>query len=311
MAVKRHWHLSLTKTDSAKVYQFNLPYKLDLWLLVVVAALLLTIAASFVYVGLQHTDIVRMKRLAEENRLLRDKLVSMSDEIDMITAKLKRMESWEDSIRADENLKSINKEIRAMGTGGLPQIDTTFELFDSKLHNRYNKVMQKLNHLQRRSEFSSQTHAELLEKVKLKDEIYCNTPSIYPAFGRISSPYGWRRKHPVTGRRSFHHGIDIANARGTPIYATADGVVEKAKYSNLLGRMIIINHEFGYKTKYGHLAKMLVTNGDKVKKGQIIGLMGASGRRSTGTHIHYEVSHYGKTRNPWYFLNKLEEDIKL
>ncbi|MCB5230548.1 MAG: M23 family metallopeptidase, partial [Candidatus Cloacimonas sp.] len=132
-------------------------------------------------------------------------------------------------------------------------------------------------------------------------------PSIYPAYGRISSPYGWRI-HPISGRRIFHNGLDIANQLGSPIYVTAEGVVKETGYNRSYGRYIIITHKFGYETMYAHLQKSLKKRGEQVERGEIIGHMGSSGI-STGSHVHYEIRRYGKTVNPYQYLNKMEEDI--
>ena len=220
--------------------------------------------------------------------------------------KLKLMENWEDKIRSDKNFKSINKEIREMGVGGLPQVDTTFTYSD-ELNLDYNITLNKIIQLKSKVKFDYQTHEQLFNLVELKDALYKNTPSIYPTYGRISDPYGWRT-HPITKQRVFHYGLDFGNITGTPIYATADGVVRSTGKQKYFGKFIAISHKFGYQTNYAHLHKMYVKKGDEVKRGQIIGEMGNSGR-STGTHLHYEVLRYNKYRNPYKYLNKLEDDI--
>jgi murein DD-endopeptidase MepM/ murein hydrolase activator NlpD len=105
--------------------------------------------------------------------------------------------------------------------------------------------------------------------------------------GWVSSDFG-RRIDPLTGQRAFHPGVDIAGPANSTIYATADGTVTFAGVNGPYGRMIEIEHALGYRTRYGHLAKMHVKTGDRVILGQRIGIMGASGR-TTGMHLHYEV----------------------
>ncbi len=119
----------------------------------------------------------------------------------------------------------------------------------------------------------------------------------------ITDRFGPRR-HPVTGERKFHNGIDYRAATGTPIYATADGAVEYSGFHKKsgYGNLIIINHNFGFKSYYGHLKKNLVRSGRLVKKGQLIGYSGNSGI-STGPHLHYEVRYLFKPLNPAPFLD--------
>lgn len=129
-------------------------------------------------------------------------------------------------------------------------------------------------------------------------------PSIYPAFGEIVDGFGMRPS-PFTGEDEYHWGIDLANDPGTPIYATASGVILKTKYEEGYGKFIRIDHQNGYETLYGHMSSFKVREGDIVKKGQIIGYMGSTGK-STGPHVHYEVWAGGSKVNPADYLNLIE-----
>ncbi|MEL7197994.1 MAG: M23 family metallopeptidase [Pseudomonadota bacterium] len=122
-------------------------------------------------------------------------------------------------------------------------------------------------------------------------------PSMRPVTGgRISSQYGMR-VHPVLGRRKMHHGIDIAAPTGTPVYASADGLVGRANWFSSYGLYISIDHGAKLETRYAHLSRLAVAAGDTVKKGDIIGYVGSTGR-STGPHLHYEVRVDGLAVNP-------------
>ncbi|MGC9417586.1 MAG: DUF5930 domain-containing protein [Rhodovulum sp.] len=123
---------------------------------------------------------------------------------------------------------------------------------------------------------------------------------------RFTSPFGLRR-HPTLGGNRMHEGVDFASGYGTPIYATADGVVTKAGWVSGYGRMVKIRHEFGLETRYGHMAKLRVKEGQRVSRGDRIGDMGNSGR-STGTHLHYEVRVDGKPVNPMTYI-KAARDV--
>jgi murein DD-endopeptidase MepM/ murein hydrolase activator NlpD len=121
------------------------------------------------------------------------------------------------------------------------------------------------------------------------------------AQGWISSYYG-TRSDPITGRRAFHKGIDFAGPAGTQVIAVAAGVVTRAGEHKGYGRTVEVNHGNGYVTRYGHNARLLVTVGETVKKGQVIALTGSTGR-STGPHLHFEVLKNGQPINPLTFVN--------
>jgi murein DD-endopeptidase MepM/ murein hydrolase activator NlpD len=128
------------------------------------------------------------------------------------------------------------------------------------------------------------------------------TPTSMPSEGWFSHGYGWR-KDPFTGQRQFHRGIDIVSHTGTPIRATADGIVSRATRVSDYGKTLDISHGFGYVTRYAHLSEVLVRPGQKVRRGDLVGRMGSTGR-STGPHLHYEVFRDGRRVNPWKYLNE-------
>jgi murein DD-endopeptidase MepM/ murein hydrolase activator NlpD len=132
-------------------------------------------------------------------------------------------------------------------------------------------------------------------------------PSIFPTFGEITSDWGMRI-HPILNDYRFHQGMDIANKTGTPVYATADGVVSRVRSENGYGKVITIDHIDGYMTLYGHLYGFKVKAGDVVRKGQIIGLMGNTGM-STGSHLHYGVYRAQDPLNPSYYLNRIDTSL--
>ncbi|MCH9813627.1 MAG: M23 family metallopeptidase [Epsilonproteobacteria bacterium] len=127
-------------------------------------------------------------------------------------------------------------------------------------------------------------------------------PQGYPCSSkRITSKFGYR-VHPIYKSRRFHHGIDFGGKMGTPIVATADGIVEFADFDKGYGNLVVISHNFGFKTAYGHMQKKLqVVRGDFVKKGDVIGYLGNSGI-STGPHLHYEVKYIKNVLDPYHFL---------
>lgn len=132
---------------------------------------------------------------------------------------------------------------------------------------------------------------EMLEETKKsleeKEEKRQHTPDLWPVEGRVSSPFGYRSS-PLTGIREFHQGIDIAASYKTPVRAAADGTVTYASYRGGSGKLVIIDHGYGYETHYAHLSSFDVDNGEVIEKGEVIGYVGSTGS-STGPHLHYEI----------------------
>jgi murein DD-endopeptidase MepM/ murein hydrolase activator NlpD len=138
--------------------------------------------------------------------------------------------------------------------------------------------------------------------VERREALAAATPSIWPAHGWLTGTFGGR-SDPFTGEPGFHQGIDIATDKGQPVYATADGAVQSTAYTGDYGNLIVIDHGFGLTTRYGHLSRFAVKPGQTVKRGDVIGYVGATGR-ATGTHVHYEILANGKLINPLQILTQ-------
>ena len=138
--------------------------------------------------------------------------------------------------------------------------------------------------------------------VDRRNALAAATPSIWPSTGWLSSMMG-HRVDPITGADDFHSGLDIAGERGQPVYATAAGTVTHTGFQGGYGNLIVLDHGFGLETRYGHLLNYGVKQGAKVKRGDLIGHVGNTGR-STGYHLHYEVLANGKLLNPLQFLSQ-------
>jgi murein DD-endopeptidase MepM/ murein hydrolase activator NlpD len=148
---------------------------------------------------------------------------------------------------------------------------------------------------------SLEGHLSLVRRdVEKRESLMNATPSIWPVHGWLSAGYGMR-SDPFNGDRDFHPGLDISADKGTPIYATAAGKVELAAPSGDYGNLVVIDHGYGLVTRYGHLSKFAVWQGSTVRRGDIVGYVGATGR-ATGPHLHYEVLANGKLINPLQLL---------
>ncbi|MCT4564192.1 MAG: M23 family metallopeptidase [Maledivibacter sp.] len=133
---------------------------------------------------------------------------------------------------------------------------------------------------------------EVEKQLKYLDAV----PDSWPVIGKITSKFGYRI-HPISNRRQFHKGLDIANKSGSNITAAASGIVTYSGWNGGYGKVIIVSHGYGYKSVYAHNKNNLVNVGDRVKKGQVIAELGSTGR-STGPHVHFEVRYNGKQIDP-------------
>jgi murein DD-endopeptidase MepM/ murein hydrolase activator NlpD len=168
-------------------------------------------------------------------------------------------------------------------------------------------LMERLDSLFRRVYVQDAALDEMLRVQAQAGEMLLCIPSVPPidtTRGKyhISSPFGLRTD-PVFGGAEGHAGLDIAMRRGSPVYVTGDGVVEEASFNmGGYGRVVTVNHGFGYQTRYAHLGSMYVHEGQRVKRGALIGTVGTTGK-STGPHLHYEVRYRGVPLNPRNFMD--------
>jgi len=202
------------------------------------------------------------------------------------------------AIRLYSNLPENDININELGTGGRVNRKLYIDNDNSKRSTQLTKIDESLTQISKEIQSEVISYENLTEILKEKKQKLDATPTIAPLKDNayISSPYG-KRIDPFTGRISMHDGIDFAARIGTPIYATADGKVKYARYIGGYGYTIKINHSFGYSTIFGHMSKMKAKKGQNVKRGDLIGYIGNTGR-STGPHLHYEIRYSNRPVNP-------------
>ena len=203
--------------------------------------------------------------------------------------KIDALVAFEDNVRLQYGMDRISKDVRMAGVGGRPAPEDRIlsGMFDPVL-TRAEMVQESIGELLRKSELQDSTLSRVAEKVSRIHSKWAQRPSIWPTQGKVTSYFGFRF-HPIAGQMLFHDGLDIANKTSTPIYATADGIVKFVGSQDFYGRLVSIRHpESECETLYGHLNQSSVSHGQRVKRGDLIGYMGNSGR-STGPHLHYEV----------------------
>lgn len=169
-----------------------------------------------------------------------------------------------------------------------------------------NSLKKQLDNLFLRISFQTKNFGEVEQMLKDKEKLLSAIPAIQPVSNedltRIASGFGYR-VHPILKIARPHNGLDFTAPQGTPVYATADGVISKAENSGGFGNHIVINHGFGFETLYGHLVRFKLRNGTRVKRGDVIGYVGSSGL-SSGPHCHYEVHKNGIPVDPVYYFYK-------
>ncbi len=231
----------------------------------------------------------------------------VNDELNKIETVLKDLQERDDNIyRTIFESEPIHSSIREAGYGGSNNYRDLEKLENSKLvidvKSRLDKIMKKIY-------VQSTSYDQLIKLAKNKEHMLASIPAIMPISNkdlkRTASGWGYRI-HPIYKIRKFHYGMDFTAPTGTDIYATGDGIIESVESSMRgYGNSIIINHGYGYKTLYGHMSSFNVKQGQKVRRGDIIGRVGDSGL-STAPHLHYEVLRNGEKVNPVnYYFNDL------
>lgn len=247
------------------------------------------------------------KKLQEEIRDYELQLKLLDEKTQRITTYLDELVIQDDSVyREIFGADPIPRDIRNAGVGGT---DKYKALASFRNGEKLKELHQRLDKLQNQMNVQKGSYAELLEMAKKKQKMLASIPAIQPVANknlrRVASGFGYRID-PIYRTRKMHKGIDFSAPKGTDVYATGDGVVTKVKRMRWgYGTHIEINHGYGYTTLYGHLSATKVRVGEKVKRGQLIGLVGSTGK-STAPHLHYEVSKNGRQVNPiGYFYNDL------
>ncbi|HZH86687.1 MAG TPA: M23 family metallopeptidase [Brumimicrobium sp.] len=216
--------------------------------------------------------------------------------VNQVTEVIKQRD--EDLYRTALGASAFPEELRLMGVGGSDAYKPYKSMSNSEL---LIETFSKLDEVERKLHAQSLSFKELAKLAKEREKRLASLPAIQPVnnkeLKRMVSGYGWRID-PVYGTRKMHWGLDFSAEVGTDVYATGAGVIEETNVNSWgYGREIVINHGFGYKTRYAHLSSFLVKRGDKVKRGDLIGLVGNTGK-STGAHLHYEVEKDGHKVSP-------------
>lgn len=303
---KKSFTLIVVPDHNAPVRRYNIQ-KTFLYQIGGGAALLALVALVGTFHYLQVAkDAAENRALREENLTLRSQLKAVRERIDHIGSTLDRVERFDQKLRAVTLLSDPQRNL-AMGPTEIDpntQTGVAENQFTRLAVSETPRVLtSKLDRLSAEATRQEQSLQELQAYFHEQKSLLASTPSVWPARGWVTSDFG-QRLDPFTAERVMHAGMDIAAPHGKDVVAPSNGTVVYAGLEGGYGNVIVIDHGYGIKTRYGHLAKILVKAGDRVKRGALIGAVGNTGR-SSGPHLHYEVRVNGVPQNPRKFI--LEE----
>ena len=302
----QRWTLLLVPDGDDGVRQFRVN-RSSARLIIGGSLLLLSVLVTFTTgFFIQEGHRQRAERLARENSELVAEVGQIRERLGSLQLALGDLSKQDEKFRLIAGLEPMDAEIRLAGIGG-PGTETVqgsplFGLDPEVAQLTFDASMD-VEAMIRRANVLSSSWNEAMDSLRIKHALLRATPSIYPANGYVSSGFSKSRMHPILNRARPHEGLDIAALSGTPIRASANGVVSYAGRRGAYGNVVEIDHGFGYKTRYAHMLKYSVQRGQRVERGELIGEVGSTGL-STSPHLHYEVLVNGRPQNPaLYILN--------
>lgn len=244
--------------------------------------------ADYVMTNLDRSEL---ERLQVENLSQREELHRLVVKLEGLRQEMVVLSQNDAKVRVMAKL-SAPKEDSIVGVGGpAPQDDVDRE---------FNEIQQRIDEVRRQIDLRRESQEEIQGILNDQRSLLAAKPSGWPIKGWLTSKFGMRRD-PFNGRRKMHEGLDIAARTGTPVVATADGIVSSVRTEAGYGKVAVVDHGYGYRTIYGHNSRIYVKVGQRVRRGDRIAAVGNTGR-STGSHIHYEVRLNGVPVNPKKYL---------
>lgn len=261
--------------------------------LIVSSVVLMATRAGRVYDG------IAAGNLKAENERLADELGRFRAEAENLKTKMNLSFELQNRARLIASLEPLSADVWQAGIGGdEPDLDRMETAYPDSV---FGTIDESLDQMLRQTEIQMESYSEVISVLEKEKKIRNGTPSVRPLKGGFLSSRFGRRMDPFLGEVVWHSGLDYRARAGSPVVSTADGVVSMARTNGGFGFMIEVTHENGFATRYAHLSKILVTRGQKVKRGEIIGLVGNTGH-STGSHLHYEVLFRKMHRDPLQYV---------
>ncbi len=294
-------HVTLILIPGKTAYPINLgfPSKYVKWSAAALIGFLLSVMIlTYVYLSSQG-EIRQVRALQEGVRQQQQEIEHLNREIRDFENQRAVIEQKQNEIKQMMGLKPPSGDrVETTSRGGQGGWDRAY---DPEAAGEGELDLPDLNRLQTDLDRMEKELEDLQTRVRGAEKYYLALPNLFPAEGSITSGFGWRRSPFGGSGQAFHDGIDIANQPGTDILAAADGKVIYSGWMSVYGRTVMIDHGYGFTTKYGHNSRLLVKEGQEVRKGDVIALMGTTGL-STGPHLHFSVYCYGTPQDPLIYL---------
>jgi murein DD-endopeptidase MepM/ murein hydrolase activator NlpD len=297
--MNRHFQFLWVRGANAGVKTIRVPRVLAIGALIAVAALIASAVVLMVTrAGRLYTGIA-VRNLSAENERLAGELGRFRTEVDNLKAKMDLSFELQNRARLIASLEPLSADVWQAGIGGEgPDLDRMETAYPESV---FSTIDESLGQMLRQTEIQIESYSEVMSVLEKEQRIRNGTPSIRPLTGGFLSSRFGRRMDPFLGEVVHHTGLDYRARMGSPVLSSAEGVVSMARRNGGFGLMIEVSHENGFTTRYAHLSKILVTPGQKVKRGEIIGLVGNTGH-STGSHLHYEVLFRKVHRDPLQYV---------
>jgi len=290
-------------THTLRYEKLEVPLRVKLLRIFGFIAAALVTSAIISYFAFQFVGSPGEKLLRAENERLNDRYHELDKRIKGLQQQMAELEKRDNEVyRSVFEADPIPDSARAQELEKQQEIAKVARIGENEL---VYSIQSALDNLSKRIKVQQKSYEELSALLKNKEQLLAATPAIQPVsnkdLNRIASGFGFRID-PIYKTVKMHAGLDFTAPQGTPIYATADGTVKVAGYSDGgYGNHVIIYHGYGYESLYGHMVRIKVRNGQKVKRGEVIGYVGSTGK-STGPHCHYEVRKNGQKLDPVYFF---------
>jgi murein DD-endopeptidase MepM/ murein hydrolase activator NlpD len=236
-------------------------------------------------------ELRRLRGVVSQQATLLEKIGHLENE-------MVRLRDFDLRLRTAAGLEVKEGEGSFLGMGGADTVSSRSLMVAAIAHqaSSTDNLPQELERLGREMSNRSRSFQELIEQLEAKRSVLASTPTIWPVKGWLTAGFGYRRS-PFTGLRQMHEGVDISNSVGTTVIAPADGIVSYAGPLGGFGNVLSINHGHNFSTFYAHLRQQNVSQGQRVKRGDVIAYVGTTGR-ATGPHLHYEIQVHGSPVDP-------------
>lgn len=289
----KNYTILLIPEGSHKVRRFMLGRK---WFYSIAAALgVVLLLSCLVLVDYFRTNVDRseLKRLRVQNQTQQNELREFANRLEDVRKEMVIL------AQNDAKMRALAQISHPTGTAGSIQVGIGGPA-ESPEESDMTNLQQQIDQIRASIDLRRESQEEVRGFLTEQSSLLSSKPSGLPARGWLTSNFGIR-KSPFTNERTMHEGLDIAARIGTPVYATAAGIVSRSNFESGYGKVIVIDHGYGYKTVYAHNSKLMVKVGQRIKRGDLIAASGNTGT-STGAHVHYEVRLNGVPLNPRKFM---------